>query len=205
MKIGIFSDVHGNFVALQTVLAELEQVDRLLCLGDICALGPQPAEVIERLRQLQCPVILGNTDAWLEDPLLARESEAERHCIFYELALWSAEQLSESDHAFIRSLPSTLHVPLQQENSLLCFHGSPRSFDDVIAAVTPDDEVARMLQGQTATVMAGGHTHIQMVRRYQDSWILNCGAVGLPGVHAGSPELPQNPECLLGRVRNSAC
>ena len=49
-----------------------------------------------------------------------------------------------------------------------------------------------MLSGSTATVMVGGHTHIQMLRRYEEGYLVNVGSVGLPGVNAGSPELPNN-------------
>jgi len=75
---------------------------------------------------------------------------------------------------------------------MLCYHGSPRSFDDVIAATTPNGVVKEMLLDSAATVMVGGHTHIQMLRRYEDSYLVNVGSVGLPGVNAGSPELPEN-------------
>ncbi len=48
MRIGLIADIHGNCIALDMVLAALEreQVDELICLGDVAALGPQPAEVI---------------------------------------------------------------------------------------------------------------------------------------------------------------
>jgi predicted phosphodiesterase len=75
---------------------------------------------------------------------------------------------------------------------MLCYHGSPRSFDDIIAAVTPDHEVERMLDGRSASIMVGGHTHIQMVRRYEDAHLVNVGSIGLPGVNAGGAELPDN-------------
>jgi len=70
MRIALIADIHGNLVALETVLHELaqESIDQILCLGDVGALGPQPHEVIDRLRQLQCTVVLGNTDAWLLAP-----------------------------------------------------------------------------------------------------------------------------------------
>ncbi len=64
--------------------------------------------------------------------------------------------------------------------------------DDVIATITPDAVVKQMLAGSAATVMVGGHTHIQMIRRYEDAYLVNVGSVGLPSVNAGSPELPSN-------------
>ena len=64
-KIAILADVHGNLPALEAVLAEIatEGIERIICLGDLATLGPQPHEVIARLRGLECPVVMGNTDA----------------------------------------------------------------------------------------------------------------------------------------------
>jgi hypothetical protein len=58
---------HGNFVALRrrTHKVEGEGIDSIICLGDIAELGPQPAESIECIRSLNCPVVLGTTDARL--------------------------------------------------------------------------------------------------------------------------------------------
>lgn len=65
MRIGLIADIHGNLLALEAVLSALgrDGVDDLICLGDVASLGPQPAEVIARLRALGCPVLMGNTDA----------------------------------------------------------------------------------------------------------------------------------------------
>ena len=192
MRIALIADIHGNLVALETVLRELEQepLDQIVCLGDVAALGPQPREVIERLRTLQCPVVLGNTDAWLLSSPVA-QSEPE---ILRAITRWCAEQLSAEDIAYLQTFPPLLEIPMDEGRMLLCYHGSPRSFDDVIAAVTPDEKVQEMLAGFSAPVMVGGHTHIQMIRRYGDAHIVNVGSVGLAGVNAGSPELPDNRE-----------
>src|SRR3990167_8840304 len=67
MRIAVFSDIHGNGLALEAVLADIQAKapDRLVCLGDAIQGGPQPAQVVRRLRELQCPVVMGNADAWL--------------------------------------------------------------------------------------------------------------------------------------------
>jgi predicted phosphodiesterase len=194
MRIGLISDIHGNLVALEAVLQELsqEQVDQIICLGDVAALGPQPRHVIERLHHLRCPVILGNTDAWLLTPPVATSSSSENTRTMYDITQWCAEQLDASDQAYLQTFPPIWEDALDEERTLLCFHGSPRSFDDVLAATTPDAEVKQMLAGSSATVMVGGHTHIQMIRRYEESFFVNAGSVGLPGVNAGSPALPVN-------------
>ena len=54
MRVALISDIHGNLVALETVLSDLERdgLDRVLCPGDVAATGPQPHETVERLRDL---------------------------------------------------------------------------------------------------------------------------------------------------------
>jgi predicted phosphodiesterase len=179
---------------LEAVLDELarEQTDQIICLGDVAALGPQPHEVLARLQTLNCPVIMGNTDAWLLNAQVPSEVAAENSRPVYEMAVWCAEQLSQAERDYLHTFPATLERPLDEGRTLLCYHGSPRSFDDVIAAVTPDATVKEMLAGYSAAVMVGGHTHTQMVRRYEYAYIINVGSVGLPGVNPGSPELAKN-------------
>ncbi|MGZ3666428.1 MAG: metallophosphoesterase family protein [Ktedonobacterales bacterium] len=191
MRIAFLADIHGNLVALETVLQEVakEPIDQMICLGDVAALGPQPREVVERLRELQCPVILGNTDAWL---LATQGEKTSDSAVLRAITSWCAEQLTANDREYVRSFSPVLELPLDEGRSVLCYHGSPRSFDDVIAAITPDAVVKEMLAGFAASVMIGGHTHIQMLRRYEDGMLVNVGSIGLPGVNAGSPELPNN-------------
>src|SRR5919199_6571799 len=67
MRLAVMSDIHGNCVALDAVLKDLksEGIDQVVCLGDAIQGGPQPAETVQRLRELGCPVVLGNADAFL--------------------------------------------------------------------------------------------------------------------------------------------
>lgn len=180
-RIGIFSDVHGNAVAFDAVLAALqtEGVERLVCLGDVAATGPQPREVIQRLRDLGCPVVMGNTDDHLLAPI-EPESGDEDLIRIRELDHWGADQLSSDERAFLASFAPTVTLPLANGGSLLCYHGTPRSFNELLLPTTPTDEVDEALEGVTATVLAGGHTHQQMLRRHRDMLILNPGSVGLP-------------------------
>ena len=56
MRVGLISDIHGNLPALEAVLADLErqQLDRVICLGDIC-FGPQVHECLGRVRRSRVP------------------------------------------------------------------------------------------------------------------------------------------------------
>ncbi|MFI5272509.1 MAG: metallophosphoesterase family protein [Ktedonobacterales bacterium] len=179
MRIAIISDIHGNFVAFKAVLDDIarERMDRIVCLGDVAAFGPQPGEAVACLRDTGCPTVMGDTDATLLTPEAPATDELLRR--LQEIAAWDAARLTPADRAYIAAFPPTLSVALEGDASLLCYHGSPQSFRDPIRATTGDDELAPLFAGFSAQIFAGGHTHIQMLRRYQDALVLNPGSVGL--------------------------
>ena len=184
MQIGIISDIHGNLVALESVLTDLatEHIDHVVCLGDVATDGPQPREVIARLRELNCSIVMGNMDAWLLCPR-PRKVRNDRSRRITEIQLWGASQLSPDDLDYLRAFPRTVDLSLDMPTDatdLLCFHGSPTSSEEGILSTISDEELERVLSGYQATVMAGGHTHTQMLRRNGDTTILNPGSAGAP-------------------------
>ncbi len=178
MRIAIISDIHGNCVALESVLNDLksEHVDRTVCLGDIATDGPQPREVIAQLKTLNSPVVMGNMDVWILNPP-ARNEELSR---IQEIQFWGASQLSPDDFDYLRTFRATVEMSLDQTANLLCYHGCPQSNEKGIGPTTSNENVEQRLAGQHATVLAGGHTHRQMFRRYGDMILLNPGTVGAP-------------------------
>ena len=180
MRIALIADVHANLAALDAVLAALaaEAIDRIVCLGDVAATGPQPREVIARLRELGCPVVMGNADAFLLDPRPVGDADEDTRRIA-AIDRWCAQQLAPDDLRFLRTFRPMVELSLGNGATLLCYHGSPRSYDDVIAATTAEEELRSALAGHRATVMAGGHWHFQMLRRHEDAVLLNPGSVGL--------------------------
>lgn len=192
MKLAVFGDVHGNLAALEAVLEDAEAVgaDRFVCLGDVASFGPQPRETLTRIKALGCPVVMGNADWELLDvptrEVLKTASES-----FFDIASWCTEQLTDEDRDFIRTFQKTVRLELDGL-PVFCFHGSPRSYDDEIVATTPDEALTGFFQ-ERAPLMFGGHTHVQLLRRYEDVTFVNPGSVGLP-----FERLPD------GRVRNPA-
>src|SRR5215470_13131292 len=149
MRTAIIADIHGNLVALDAALAEIgaEGVEQIVCLGDVAATGPQPTQVLARLRGLGCPLVMGNADAYLLDPKPTENAEGEQQKIA-EIDVWCAGQLSAEDRAFIAGFRPTASVPLGNGVTLLAYHGSPRSFDEAVMVETPDEALAEMLAGQ---------------------------------------------------------
>lgn len=191
MKTALISDIHGNLVALEAVLTDLsrESLDRVVCLGDVAATGPQPHETVQRLHAIGCPVVMGNTDALLLAPqtheatveqLKGWGMSEESADAIATIDIWCTQVLTAADLDYMRTFRETIDLSLGGGATLLCFHGSPRSNTEVIVSTTPDEQLEAMLSGFGATVLAGGHTHAQMLRRLKDRVIINPGSVGLP-------------------------
>lgn len=183
MRIALFADTHGNLPATQTALAAIAQArpDQIVCLGDVAMFGPQPREVLGVVAALGCPVVMGNTDAWALDPVPS--PDADENTAFYEtVEAWGAAQLTTTELAQIQAFRPTISVDLGDGHSLLCYHGSPRSFHEGIAATTSDAALDAIFADAPALICAGGHTHVQMLRRHRHRLIVNPGSVGQPYV-----------------------
>ncbi len=184
MRVAVMSDIHGNCIALDHMLEDLElhPVEKLVCLGDAIQGGPQPAEVVNRLRELACPVVMGNAEAWLLTGLeTGNEPMTDEHKrVLDAVREWSLKQLSPEDKAFIQAFHPTVQVELEAGRKLLCFHGSPASFDDVMLPDTPQQQLFKFLGEYPADALAGGHTHVQYVRRFaaDGRFFFNPGSVG---------------------------
>ena len=178
MRIAIISDIHGNYTAYQAVLADIksQNIDRIVCLGDIITLGPQPIEVLNALRELNCIFIKGNHDAAILDPERAEEFEITEYLI--PDLYWCRDQLTNADLKLIETFEATHEIVLPNGVVVLFFHGSPLSSIDIIQATTEPKLLDKYFEAQKATVFIGGHSHIQMYRRYGEKLILNSGSVG---------------------------
>jgi putative phosphoesterase len=178
MKVAVISDLHANAVALAAALGAIDRegVDQVVCLGDVAADGPQPREVLQRLRDLCCPVIMGNADA----QLLGREPEPADPALekFNAASRWCAEQLAPEDRDFMAGFAPGLMLDCGGAPVSL-FHGSPKSFNDEIYPTTPDETLRALLADHPAAVHIGGHTHFQMVRRIDQATFVNGGSVGM--------------------------
>ncbi len=185
MLIGVISDIHGNLNALDSVLSEFSRknVDRIVCLGDAAATGPRPHEVLRRLRSMDVPIVIGNRDEYLLNVryVSAPPTQANDYSRrVAEIDKWCGTKLTNDDFEYIKSFPKTLRLSVAEnrDDILFCFHGSPKSNTDLITSTTSDEELELKLGGQSACLMAGGHSHQQMFRRVGERVIINPGSVG---------------------------
>lgn len=204
MRTALIADIHGNLVALEAVLADIEaaRVDQLICLGDVASSGPDPVRTLERLRATGCPVVAGNADASLLQVLDYEATvtafrrggfAAEDARRLVDVEVWAQQQLRPEHRAYLREFRPTLDVALDGGATLLCFHGSPRSHSEVITAATAEEDLDRMLGDTRATIMAGGHTHTPLLRRHRDTILVNPGSVGMPYEHSRTGKVRNPP------------
>jgi predicted phosphodiesterase len=177
MRIALISDIHGHATALDAVLTDIrqQQVDVVVCLGDVATIGPQPREVLDQLRALQCVCISGNHEESLLHPYRALELKIAP--VLLPTLQWTLERLTTEDFAFLRSFQPTFELTLGPVSTMLCYHGSPTSNIELILSTTPSEELDRICP-EPRSVMVGGHSHIQMLRQHRGTLFLNPGSVG---------------------------
>jgi predicted phosphodiesterase len=179
-RVALISDIHGNQIALRRVLHAIREqgADEIVCLGDVATLGVAPVEVLATLQQLGCRCVMGNHDDYLLDPGLIH-AHTDRGMII-EAIDWCRDQLPREQIEFVRSFETGFQLPLEGGRRLRLFHGSPSSNMVDLLAGTPADEFDRQLGPGRTAVMAGGHTHVQMLRQHRGVLVVNPGSVGAP-------------------------
>jgi predicted phosphodiesterase len=202
-RLALISDQHGNDVAFQAALEDIERlgVEEMVCLGDAVQGGTEPAHVLDRLSALGCETVLGNADAFL---LELREDDPEPVTEqLLEVRDWTLSQLSSSHVEQIRAFAPVVHRELDGVR-LLLFHGSPRSYDDVLLPELGGEALEPFL-GHDAALLAGGHTHLQWTRTIGDAPYVNPGSVGVSyDRHPDPPALRPVAEWALVTVANGA-
>jgi predicted phosphodiesterase len=177
VRLALLSDQHANDVAFRAVLDDVERlgVEEIVCLGDVAQGGAEPGQTLDRLATLGCATVLGNADALLlEVPTGSPEPITER---LLEVREWTLTQLGSAHLEQIRSFAPVVRRELE-DVSLLFFHGSPRSYDDVLLPELGGEALEPFL-GHDATLLAGGHTHLQWTRPIGDALYVNPGSVGI--------------------------
>jgi predicted phosphodiesterase len=151
MRYLILSDIHANVTALEAALAAAkDRWDRVACLGDLVGYGPDPNEVVDRVRALDSIAIRGN-----HDRAGCGLADAEDfNPVARAAALWTREQLRPENLTYLRELPPG---PLEVEGISL-IHGAVRDEDEYVVA--PGQALACLLDAPSP-VSFFGHTHLQ--------------------------------------------
>jgi predicted phosphodiesterase len=181
----ILSDVHGNAVALQAVLAELDAagIERGVCLGDVCQGGPQPAVCVDLLAERGWPVVLGNADAFVLDSAHGEGPAEELSDRLLAVREWSFERLGDTGRRIVASYRSTVEVDLGSSKTFLGCHAIPASYNPVVLPTASENEFRAAFGGTGADMVGCGHIHLPYLRRIGETLVMNPGSVGLSYDH----------------------
>lgn len=176
MKFVVISDIHSNLDAFEAVLASLPDYDELLFLGDLVGYGPQPNEVVERLRQFKPSVVLmgnhdyavatGDTEGFSPNAAAAIE--------------WTRRKITSENRDFLAGLKPSARME-REGISLALFHGSPRDpLMEYIFPGIPESKAKKLIENGAAKILLLGHTHMPMLYSFEEEMLGNPGSVGQP-------------------------
>jgi putative phosphoesterase len=209
MKLAVFSDVHGNLAALESVWEDLQAQgpEAVYCLGDLVGYGAHPNEVVELIRRQEVPTVMGNYDEGVgfdlddcgcvyKDPELKRLGDV-------SLA-WTRKHTDPDHKHYLQSLP--LQIRLEERRPrVLMVHGSPRRMNEYLYEDRPRATFERIAKLAGTEILLFGHTHLPYQKRVGETLFVNVGSVGRP--KDGDPragyaliELGRRPRVELRRV-----
>ncbi len=151
MRFLILSDIHANLTALEAALSAADgRWDKAVCLGDLVGYGPDPNEVIDRVRPLISACIRGNHDK----AGCGIDTAEDFNPVAKKAAEWTQDTLSPGNLEYLRELPKGP----QAFDGLTMIHGALRDEDEYVFA--PAQALDGLL-GSPSAISFYGHTHFQ--------------------------------------------
>jgi predicted phosphodiesterase len=182
MRIAIVSDIHGNRTAFEAVLADLRHTspDLILHGGDLAASGANPAEIVDRIRDLGWQGVVGNTDEMLFMPEVLKENanpSPELQPLFAAIqvmATATCEALGEERLAWLRGLPR-----IQIHGPMALVHASPESRWKAPMSTASDAELESVYRPLGQPIAVYAHIHRSYIRGVSGMIVANTGSVSL--------------------------
>jgi putative phosphoesterase len=184
VRVAVVSDIHGSLTALEAIVADLRRrsPDAVVHGGDVALMGPQPAEVIDRLRELGWPGVVGNTDELLWRPDVREEQMRAApklrriiELLFDDYAPSTLERLDAEQLAWLRDLPPELRV-----DDLVVVHAAPGNLWRAPMPDASDAELEETYAPLAAGQVVYGHIHRPHVRTLDSVVVANSGSASMP-------------------------
>lgn len=186
IQIAVFGDVHGNLPALETVLNDIEErgIRQKFCLGDLVDFAPWGNEVIEKIRSLNIPCLMGNHDERIafDVPVIPLSKHSEEETAARFLAIdHSKKYITKENKAFLSELPFHLKLNYkigEKHWNIQLMHSNLESNDTYLYESENDEVFQNMLSESQSDVIMMGHTHMSFKKYFNGKWAINSGSVG---------------------------
>ena len=154
MKFAILGDIHANLEGLNAVLkdASEQEVTHYACVGDVVGYNANPVECLEKVRELNCPVVRGNHDHYCAFD----EDLTGFHPLAADVVDWTRRQLSAEQREYLKNLRyvSTLEQFTVVHSTL----DTPEMWGYVFDSL----EAEANFNYQTTSLCFFGHTHVPL-------------------------------------------
>jgi putative phosphoesterase len=176
MRIGVISDIHSNYDALQAVLSAMGDHDALVCLGDLVGYGAQPNEVVSEIRSLRPKaIVMGNHDYAIST---GDTSGFVQHAV--QAVEWTRKNISPENLSYVASLRAKATCTIDGTKIALA-HGSPRDpLNEYVYPDTAEFILRSLVEDSGGTILLLGHSHVPFVRKFNSMLLGNPGGVGQP-------------------------
>jgi predicted phosphodiesterase len=182
LRIAVISDIHGNLTAFEAVLADLRETspDLIFHGGDLPHGGSSPVEIVDRIRDLGWPGVVGNTDELLFRPESLTEFGSQLPQlkslwdVIEEMAAVEREWLGEERLAWLRGMPFR-----QVRDSMALVHASPEDCWRAPMPEAADAELEKVYSPLGQPVAVYAHIHRSYVRTISSMTVVNTGSVSL--------------------------
>lgn len=184
MKIAIISDIHGSLPAFQTVLQDLNRwkPDHVIVAGDIVNRGPTPVPCLElvqeRVEKEGWQLVRGNHEDYILQHTRPDTPRSGPVSEYLQSSYWTYQQLN-GHIPYLESMPFQQQLFGPDGREVRAVHASMLANNIGIYTSATDDELREMAAPPPA-VLAVGHTHQPLIRRIDDTLVINAGSVGLP-------------------------
>ena len=167
-KIGIISDIHGNYEALKSVLIQLDKlnISEIYCLGDVVGYYTQVNECCNELRERKIPSLIGNHDWYLISGGFCPRSKSVNDCLIYQRKVITQTNIDWLKTFNIQKIIGNLHM----------VHGGWSDPIDEYLFEPSEDYFSKI----SGIDFVSGHTHIQSLHKFNNKTYCNPGSVGMP-------------------------
>ncbi|MBO5500704.1 MAG: metallophosphoesterase family protein [Clostridia bacterium] len=210
MRYAVIADIHGNLLALDTILADAarQRVDQYLFAGDYCISHPQPNDCLNRIRNIANSIVIrGNDDQHLErligqDPASWTDGQM-------QATYWCHQDITPENRNWLFGLPHTAaftDAGVMVQLAHKCTHFFEGLTNDIWSSIyvagryahtplTPallqkdvqnkldcDEDFQARFDALPDGVYLFAHTHVQWSYASKDGkrWLVNCGSCGIP-------------------------